>query len=55
RPPQKPSDHPPHTPLHRDARPVPSTARSSTHRTGKFAVLYSARDAFFESPRPFLV
>ncbi|KAI5886306.1 uncharacterized protein SCHCODRAFT_02555129 [Schizophyllum commune H4-8] len=51
RPPNKPSDHP-LMPLLRDARPVLSTARSSIHRTGEFAVLYSARDALFHSPRP---
>ncbi|KAL1740078.1 hypothetical protein HDZ31DRAFT_18092, partial [Schizophyllum fasciatum] len=39
-------------PLHRDARPVLSTARSSTHRTGEFAVPGLARDAFFDVPRP---
>ncbi|KAL1750072.1 hypothetical protein FB107DRAFT_224501, partial [Schizophyllum commune] len=39
-------------PLHRDARPALSTARSSTHRTGEFAVPGSARDAFLDAPRP---
>ncbi|KAL1749703.1 hypothetical protein FB107DRAFT_225083, partial [Schizophyllum commune] len=39
-------------PLHRDAHPVLSTARSSTHRTGEFAVLGSARDASIDAPRP---
>ncbi|KAL1749770.1 hypothetical protein FB107DRAFT_224960, partial [Schizophyllum commune] len=52
RPSHKPSDHPPPIPLHRDARPVLGTARSSTHRTGEFAVLCLARDAFFDAPRP---
>ncbi|KAI5896031.1 uncharacterized protein SCHCODRAFT_02613804 [Schizophyllum commune H4-8] len=32
--------------------PVSSTARSSTHRTGEFAVLGSARDAYIDAPRP---
>ncbi|KAI5821557.1 hypothetical protein K523DRAFT_258016, partial [Schizophyllum commune Tattone D] len=32
--------------------PVSSTARSSTHRTGEFAVPGSARDAYFDTPRP---
>ncbi|KAL1738750.1 hypothetical protein HDZ31DRAFT_50503, partial [Schizophyllum fasciatum] len=35
-----------------DARPVLSTACSSTHRTGEFAVPGLARDAFFDVPRP---
>ncbi|KAI5821931.1 hypothetical protein K523DRAFT_190451, partial [Schizophyllum commune Tattone D] len=48
----KRSDHPPPIPLHRDACPVPSTARSSTHRTGEFAVLGSARDTFLNITRP---
>ncbi|KAI5886250.1 uncharacterized protein SCHCODRAFT_02517427, partial [Schizophyllum commune H4-8] len=30
--------------------PVSSTARLSTHRTGEFAVLCSARDAYFDIP-----
>ncbi|KAL1684390.1 hypothetical protein GGG16DRAFT_68396, partial [Schizophyllum commune] len=30
--------------------PVSSTARLSTHRTGEFAVLGSARDAYFDIP-----
>ncbi|KAL1740274.1 hypothetical protein HDZ31DRAFT_47814 [Schizophyllum fasciatum] len=45
-----PLPHP--IPLCRDARPVLSTARSSTHRTGEFAVPGLARDAFFDVPRP---
>ncbi|KAL1671803.1 hypothetical protein EV122DRAFT_225923, partial [Schizophyllum commune] len=36
----------------RDTRPVLSTARSSTHRTGEFAVLGSARGAQIDVPRP---
>ncbi|KAL1750134.1 hypothetical protein FB107DRAFT_169873, partial [Schizophyllum commune] len=36
----------------RDARLVLSTARSSTHRTGEFAVLGSARGAHIDVPRP---
>ncbi|KAL1749424.1 hypothetical protein FB107DRAFT_194379, partial [Schizophyllum commune] len=52
RPSHKRSDYSPPIPLHRDARPVLSTARSSTHRTGEFAVLGSARDAFLDFPGP---
>ncbi|KAI4522651.1 hypothetical protein K525DRAFT_198302 [Schizophyllum commune Loenen D] len=44
---------PPSIPLHRDACPVPSTARSSTHRTGEFAVLGSARDTLSDIPGPY--
>ncbi|KAL1724652.1 hypothetical protein EV714DRAFT_222641, partial [Schizophyllum commune] len=51
RSPQKAILLPSPPPLHRDARPVLSTARSSTHRTGEFAVLGSARDASFDVPR----
>ncbi|KAL1676234.1 hypothetical protein EV122DRAFT_216817, partial [Schizophyllum commune] len=36
----------------RDARLVLSTARSSPHRTGEFAVLGSARGAHIDVPRP---
>ncbi|KAI5896315.1 uncharacterized protein SCHCODRAFT_02491498, partial [Schizophyllum commune H4-8] len=35
-----------------DARPVLSTVRLSTHRTGKFAVLGSARGAQIDITRP---
>ncbi|KAI5822027.1 hypothetical protein K523DRAFT_197148, partial [Schizophyllum commune Tattone D] len=52
RSPQKPSDYPPPNSPHRDARPMLSTARSSTHRTGEFAVLGSARDALLDIPGP---
>ncbi|KAL1684653.1 hypothetical protein GGG16DRAFT_21488, partial [Schizophyllum commune] len=52
RPSHKRSDHSPPIPLHRDVRPVLSMARSSTHRTGEFAVLGSARDTSLDIPRP---
>ncbi|KAL1725182.1 hypothetical protein EV714DRAFT_221855, partial [Schizophyllum commune] len=35
-----------------DARPMLSTARSSTHRTGEFAVLGSARGAYIGGSGP---
>ncbi|KAL1750763.1 hypothetical protein FB107DRAFT_185380, partial [Schizophyllum commune] len=42
----------PSSPLASKRVPVSSTARLSTHRTGEFAVLGSARDAYIDVPRP---
>ncbi|KAL1711528.1 hypothetical protein EV715DRAFT_182773, partial [Schizophyllum commune] len=42
----------PSPPLASKRVPVSSTARSSTHRTGEFAVPGSARDAKFDAHRP---
>ncbi|KAL1685922.1 hypothetical protein GGG16DRAFT_65304, partial [Schizophyllum commune] len=42
----------PSSPLASKRVPVSSTARLSTHRTGEFTVLGSARDAYIDVPRP---